>query len=331
MLGIDTNEQRRMMEESFDVLMALFKGETVTSHTDWFTCEGARLQMRPYSDPLFDVAVAASLSPAGPKTAGKHGAGLLSIAATNPLGFEMLAGHWKVMEEQAAFYGTTVDRRKWRMMGPMHLAETEEQALENCRYGLAWVFDYLSHVIPTQPSAATTYEEVVQQLNETGSGVVGTPEMAIAQIQRLIDESGGFGCYLFLGADLADWKATLRSYELFAEYVMPHFQGQLAPVQASYDSVMGAGDTYVDRDVHRADEVGGRVPSRARGSRHELTAQLAPDAPSRGAWRASCGEARLSAPGSRPNWQRTRPTGACGVPVGSTRLAARASGTRTGS
>ena len=40
MLGIDTNEQRRMMEESFDVMMALFKGETVTSHTDWFTCDG---------------------------------------------------------------------------------------------------------------------------------------------------------------------------------------------------------------------------------------------------------------------------------------------------
>ena len=136
MLGIDTNEQRRMMEESFDVMMALFKGETVTVHSDWFTCEGARLQMHPYSDPLFDVAVAASISPAGPKTAGKHGAGLLSIAATNPLGFEMLAGHWKVMEEQAAHYGTVVDRRKWRMMGPMHIAETEEQALENCRYGL---------------------------------------------------------------------------------------------------------------------------------------------------------------------------------------------------
>ena len=32
MLGIDTNEQRRMMEESFDVMMALFKGETVTVH-----------------------------------------------------------------------------------------------------------------------------------------------------------------------------------------------------------------------------------------------------------------------------------------------------------
>jgi limonene 1,2-monooxygenase len=119
--------------------------------------------MRPYSHPLFDVAVAASISPAGPKTAGKHGAGLLSIAATNPLGFEMLAGHWKVMEEQAAYYGTTVDRQKWRMMGPMHIAETVPQALENCRYGLEWVFDYLSHIIPTPRSKRPVTRSSVQR------------------------------------------------------------------------------------------------------------------------------------------------------------------------
>src|SRR3954468_1949256 len=126
MLGINVDDQRRMMEESFDAIMALFRGEVVTAKTDWFTLNEARLQLRPYSHPLFDVAVASSISPSGPKTAGKHGVGLLSIAATNPLGFELLASHWAVMEEQAADHGTTVDRSKWRMMGPMHLAETEE-------------------------------------------------------------------------------------------------------------------------------------------------------------------------------------------------------------
>ena len=35
------------------------------------------------------------------------------------------------------------------MMGPMHIAETEQQALDNCRYGLERVFDYLAHVVPT--------------------------------------------------------------------------------------------------------------------------------------------------------------------------------------
>lgn len=76
--------------------------------------------------------------------------------------------------------------------------------------------------------------------------VIGTPEMAIAQIERLVDKTGGFGCYLFLGADIADWSATLRSYELFAERVMPHFTGQLAGPQDSYDRVIGAGSRWVD-------------------------------------------------------------------------------------
>ncbi len=252
MLGIEVDQQRRMMEESFEVIMALFRGEIVTAETDWFTVREGRLQMKPYSN--FDIAVAASISPSGPKLAGRHGVGLLSVAATNPAGFENLAGHWKVMEEQAAEAGRTVDRGGWRMMGPMHVADTEQEALDNCRYGLERVMDYLAHVVPTNPTTATNYEDRVKEMNETGSGVVGTPDMAIAQIQRLIDQSGGFGAYLVFGGDLADWEATKRSYELIAQYVMPHFQDQLGPPQASYDWIVGADHRFVLQTVAAIDK-----------------------------------------------------------------------------
>lgn len=247
MLGIDPNEQRRMMEESFEVIMALFRGEIVSAKTDWFTVNEGRLQLRPYSN--FDIAVAASISPSGPKLAGRFGTGLLSIAATSPEGFAVLASHWQVVEEQAAEHGVTVDRSKWRMMGPVHIAETEQEALDNCRYGLERVFDYLSHVVPTAPREATTYEGRVKEMNESGSAVIGTPDMAIAQIQRLLDQSGGFGCFLMFGGDIADFEATKRSYELFAQYVMPHFQGQLAPPQASHDWIVGADHAFVNATI----------------------------------------------------------------------------------
>lgn len=252
MLGIAVPEQRRMMEESFDVIMALFRGETITTETDWFTVHDGRLQMRPYSN--FDIAVAASISPSGPKLAGRHGVGLLSVAATNPAGFENLAGHWKVMEEQAAEAGRVVDRSAWRMMGPMHIAETEQQALDNCRFGLERVMNYLAHVVPTAPTAATDYEGRVAEMNATGSGVVGTPDMAIAQIQRLIDQSGGFGSYLLFGGDLADHNETVRSYELFAQYVMPHFQDQLAAPQASHDWIVETQGAFVMQTVAAIDK-----------------------------------------------------------------------------
>lgn len=245
MLGIHPDTQRRMMEESLEVIMALLQGETVTRKTDWFTIQEGALQLRPYSHPCFDIAVAASISPAGAKLAGRFGVGLLSLAATNPLGFDLLADHWTVVEEQAAKNGRTADRGKWRMVGPMYIAETEKQAIEDCRYGFMNIMTYLSHILPMKPGNATTYEEAVQEMNETGAGVIGTPDMAVAQIERLLKQSNGFGCYLTIGADFADWEQTLRSYELISRYVMPHFKGQIAPPQVSYDRVIGAGDKYV--------------------------------------------------------------------------------------
>jgi limonene 1,2-monooxygenase len=249
MLGIDPNLQRPRMEQAFDVIMRLFRGETVTEKADWFTCDQAVLQLRPYSS--FEVAVAASISPSGSKLAGRYGVGMLSLAATDPLGVELLNGHWQVVEQEAAEHGHTVSRERWRLMGPMHLADTYEEAKENCRYGLQWVLNYLSHIIPigTEP-LPTDFDELVDLMNDTGRGVIGTPEMAVAQIERLMEKSGGFGAYLCLGADVAPWRATLRHWELMAEEVMPRFNGQLAPVQASYDHIMGGGTRYVDATLN---------------------------------------------------------------------------------
>lgn len=248
MLGIPASSQRPRMEEAFDVIMRLFAGETVTKHTDWFTCDNAVLQMKPYSK--FPVAVASSLSPSGSKLAGRYGTGLLSIAATEPAAFHVLDYNFNVWQEESQRHGHVASRSDWRLMGPMHIAETEKQARDNCRYGLQWIFEYLSHIIPmgdpNEPGPPSDFEDFVTYANDTGRMVIGTPEMAIAQLERLREKTGGFGCYLFLGADLADWGATKRSYELFAEYVMPHFTGQLETPIASYNRIIDAGSQWVD-------------------------------------------------------------------------------------
>ena len=171
---------------------------------------------------------------------------MLSIAATEPAGFQVLDYNYQVWQEEAALHGHDAPREKWRLMGPMHIAETVEQAKKNCRYGLQWVFEYLSHIIPIGDPPPADFDEFVDFANESGRMVIGTPEMAIEQIKRLQEKTGGFGAYLFLGADIADWQATKDSYELFAYEVMPHFTGQAAPVQTSYDKVCGAGTKWVD-------------------------------------------------------------------------------------
>jgi limonene 1,2-monooxygenase len=237
MMGIDPMRQRDMMEESLEAILALLDGaEPVTREASWFTLRQARLQLRPFTHPRFEVAVAAQISPAGPRAAGRFGLSLLSIGATSAGGFDVLGSHWQVMEERAAEFGTTVDRRRWRLVGPMHIAETEEQARAEVRFGLAQWVDYFERVaaLPLAP-ATLDPDKLVDALMETGFAVVGTPAMAVAQIERLVEQSGGFGTYLLMAHEWADRAATLRSYELFAREVVPHFKGTLQSLEGSRD------------------------------------------------------------------------------------------------
>src|SRR5262249_17018067 len=147
MLGIDPRRQRDMMAESFEVIMRLFAGEVVTRKTDWFELRDAKLQHVPYTRPHMEVAVAASVSPSGPRTAGRWGIGMLSPAATSEGGFNALAYHWGLVEETAREYGQAVDRSRWRVAGPVHIAETREQARADVLFGLpGWLY-YFQKVV----------------------------------------------------------------------------------------------------------------------------------------------------------------------------------------
>jgi limonene 1,2-monooxygenase len=225
MIGLSLEDQRGALEEDFDVLMALLRGETVTHQTSRYNLVNARTQYAPYSD--FDVCVAAIASPTGPRAASKNGAHLISVGATAVGGFDALALHWDVMKQRAPEFGHTPDRSKWRLAGPMHLAETKEQAIEEVRHGLNDWCDYTQEVLaaPHFRAAGKTFEERVEWVNGSGFGVIGTPDDAIQQIDRLVKQSGGFGSYLLIAHEWARHAATLRSYELFADYVMPRFQG----------------------------------------------------------------------------------------------------------
>jgi limonene 1,2-monooxygenase len=235
MMGIDPAKQRDMMEESLEAILLLLEGkEPVTMETDWFKLVGARLQMKPYQRPYPEVAVAAQISPAGPRAAGKFGCSLLSIGATSTGGFDILGSHWDVMEERAAEFDTTVDRSKWRLVGPCHIADTKEQAIADVAFGLEEWVDYFARVaaLPLAPDT-TNFATLVDALNASGLAVIGTVDDLIAQIDRLKAQSGGFGTFLLMGHEWADTAATRHSYELIARYVAPHFQGSSQTLTAS--------------------------------------------------------------------------------------------------
>ena len=223
MMGIPVAKQRDRMDEALGCIVRLLRGEEVTHKSDWFELDKARLQMTPYSRPSVEIAVASQVSPTGARAAGQHGLGLLSLGATSTAGFNALASNWAIATEQADEHGHVMDRNAWRLVGPMHIAETREQAMEDVRFGLEkWIF-YFREIanLPIVPEG----DDPIRAMVDSGMAVVGTPDDAIARIQQLLDESGGgFGAFLLMAHNWANWDATRHSYELMARYVFPHFQ-----------------------------------------------------------------------------------------------------------
>jgi limonene 1,2-monooxygenase len=238
-LGIAAATQRPRMDEGLGlVLRLLTEDEPVTYKGEWFELKNAQLQMKPYQRPTMPIAVASTISPAGMTTAGKHGAGVLSVASYSAEGLAALPNQWSFCEQAAADAGQVApDRKNWRVVLPLHIAETRDQAYQDVEYGLLnWNNEYF-HSTLGHPAFKESHNtrELAEQMTTFGAPVIGTPDDLIARIRQLQEVSGGFGCVLGLAHEWASTENTRRSYELIARYVMPEVQDLTSWIKRSND------------------------------------------------------------------------------------------------
>ena len=234
MLGIKPAETRAMMDEALGIIMRLFtEGDPITHHGEWFTMEKARLQLRPYTQPHIPVAVTAVTSPAGMQAAGKHGTGVLSFGLPRAS-----REFWGIAEDLAEKHGKTVDRNQWRLVIPVHLAESREQAWAQAEAGaVEFQAGYREETLGIPRGFAGERKDVAREMVANKSWCIGTPDDLIEMICSLQDQSGGFGGFMVQPVDWAPREACLRSFELLARYVMPAFQGSLDGLVASQRDV----------------------------------------------------------------------------------------------
>ena len=237
MLGIDPLRQRQRMEEGLDIIMRLLTTtEPITYESDWFTLHEALPHLRPYTQPHMPIAVAAAQSPSGMYLAGKHGAGVLSVSLIRDPGTAPnLKKFWSIAEETAEAHGKTMNRDEWRLVVHVHLAETRKEAMEQARLGAGrYQREYFEQTLGLFRGVTDgPLEHIIDLMVERGAWCVGTPDDLIAHIERLDEESGGFGGFLVQATEWATREQVLHSYELLARYVKPHFQGSLANVRTS--------------------------------------------------------------------------------------------------
>ena len=272
MMGIEADTQRRRMDEALGAIVALLEGkEPVTMKTDWFELKEARLHLRPYTKGGFPIAVASVTTPAGPQAAGKHGVGMLSIGAGLPGGPSKLADSWRTVEEEAAKHGRTANRDTWRLVVNMHCAEDDETAFREVRIGeRIETQSYFSETLGRPPMRS---ENPLKEGLEAATTLIGSPETVIDGINRLLAYTdGGAGAVLFRAHEWANREQTLRSYELFARWVMPRFQGSadapLASRQWASDNRAGIFGPRITALQKAFVDSGREVPDMLKGKVH---------------------------------------------------------------
>ena len=237
MMGIDPTTQREKMDEAMGIILRLFtEDEPITYKSDWFELREAMLQLRPYQRPYMPLAVASVQSPAGVAMAGKYGASVLTITVPRDpsAGPSNLKALWDIAETAAAEHGQTVDRHDWRLAVPCYLSEDRQQALDEVKLGAGrYLREYSEGTNGRKAAFDGPLEDVAEFMADNGSWIIGTPDDCIESLNRLAEQSGGYGGFLVQTIDWAPREKMLHSFELLARYVMPHFQGSVRSVAAS--------------------------------------------------------------------------------------------------
>ena len=123
--------------------------------------------------------------------------------------------------------------------------------------GLWWWHNEYNVRVLGRPGATRVEDkrELLAQVNGGGSGVgsavIGTPDALVTMIRNLQQVTGGFGVVVGFAHDWAPREATLRSWELFARYVIPELNGYTQNLRQSADYMA----------AHRQELMAGRVES----------------------------------------------------------------------
>ncbi|MDK9494902.1 hypothetical protein QEZ40_003539 [Streptomyces katrae] len=126
------------------------------------------------------MAVASAVSPTGALLAARHGAGMLSLAAADPAGFAALDTNWAAHERACAESGRTADRAGWRLVTPVHLAETREEALRRAEFGTPDLVAYVEALGGARLDGCATPADAVRRWTEEGLPTSGRPEASCA-------------------------------------------------------------------------------------------------------------------------------------------------------
>lgn len=263
MLDIDAaaGEHRERMAESLEIMLRLWcdHGSPWVYEGKFWTVRnpepvlsyGPHLQ--PYQRPHPPIALAGLSPNSGTlEQAGARGFIPLSLTFNTPY----LHGHWSAVERGAAKTGKACDRRDWRVVRDVFVAETDDAARKWVREGnmarhwreanfptldlFGWR-GFLKHD-ESVPDASVDVDYLIDHLF-----LVGSPDTVVQRLLAVDEALGGFGTVVVNAYDWGDDAGPYRrSMELFAREVIPRFEAAKARARGSASSERGGARSRAD-------------------------------------------------------------------------------------
>jgi len=233
LFGLPNEKLYPMLAESVDIIVRLLESsEPIDYEGRFWSFKQMRLQLRSYQQPRMPLAIASSGNAISLELAGKHGMLFLSPAGKNIRNNQSKAEQWNKVEAIAAKHGTATSRDNWRIATCVYLADSKEEAWRDVEASIARDMEYFASIGLKAPYESYPGQPLHEITARSGADrrdwIIGTPQDAIAQIERMQAETGGFGGLLLSTHEWTGTEKLRRSYELFARYVIPHFRGHTA-------------------------------------------------------------------------------------------------------
>jgi limonene 1,2-monooxygenase len=203
-----------------------------------------RLQLRSYQQPRMQLAIASSGNAISLELAGKHDMLFLAPAGKNVRNNQTKVEQWLKVEAVAAKHGRVASRDNWRIATCVYLAESREEAWRDVEAAIGRDMEYFAAIglkAPYESYPGQPFSEITPRSGaDRRDWIIGAPDDAIAQIERMQAEVGGFGGLLLSTHEWASTEKLRRSYELFARYVMPHFRGHTRGYHDEWRAIQSA-------------------------------------------------------------------------------------------
>jgi len=222
--NIDFDERHDRFTESMDILTTALKNEKVSYVGNFYNIEDVPVYPRPVQKDGPPIFVMVSQNDASIIRAAKQGYSFMLGGITHEDTIHKIALYRKTALESGLSeeYVEEAMSRSGKLLF-CYVGETDEQAAEEYKEGLLWYMSERDNrptfgVIDRERDV--DYDKFLQSENT----IVGSPETVTRKLKQFQEETGSRNVILWMNIGGQPQEKVLKSMNLFAEKVMPHFK-----------------------------------------------------------------------------------------------------------